>query len=86
MGKTLSIGQNIQAEDLETKLKETTSLSEDQIKEIVPVILSSISEIQKLEEQKTESTTKENLLKLNQSIKNDSNVSIDMKTNKGTII
>ena len=86
MGKTLSIGQDIQAEDLETKLKKATSLSEDQIKEIVPVILSSISEIQKLEEQKAESTTKENLLELNQSITNDSNVSINMKNNKGTVI
>ena len=86
MGNTLSIKQSIKAEDLETKLKKATSLSEDQIKEIVPVVLSSISEIKKLEVQKTESTTKENLLELNQSITNDSNVSIDMKNNKGTVI
>ena len=51
MGNTLSIKQSIKAEDLETKLKKATSLSDDQIKEIIPVVLNSISAIQKLEEE-----------------------------------
>ena len=50
------INNNIQAEDLESKLKETTSLTEQQIQEIVPVILNTLSEIKEMENKKAEDT------------------------------
>ena len=87
MGKTLSIDNNIKAEDLKLKLKESTSFSEEQIKEIVPVILNTLSEIKEIENSKAENTTKQNLKNLSQSIENSTNisnnqnVSIDMKNN-----
>ena len=85
MPSTLSIDNNIQVGDLKEKLKET-NLSDDQIKEIIPVILSTLSEIKKIENSKTEISTRSNLNQLSQSIQNDNNVSIDMKNNKWTVI
>ena len=81
MSNTLSIENNIKAEDLKAKLKET-NLSEDQIQEVIPVILKTLSEVKEIENKKTEDTTKEDLSNLTQSIENNSNVSIDMKNNK----
>ena len=68
--------------DLELKLKEATSLSEEQIQEIVPVILNTLKEIQNLEKQKTENATKNDLKSLSQAIENDSDVKIEMTNNK----
>ena len=85
MSNTLSIENNIKAEDLKAKLKET-NLSEDQIQEVIPVILKTLSEVKEIENKKTEDTTKEDLSNLTQSIENNSNVSIDMKNNKWTVI
>jgi hypothetical protein len=82
MPSTLSIDNNIQVEDLKEKLK-ATNLSKDQIEEIIPVILNTLSEIKEIENNKTEISTKSNLNQLSQSIKNNNeNVSIDMKNNK----
>ena len=78
----ISINDNIQADDLELKLKESTSLSEDQIKEIIPVILGTLSEIKDLEKVKSEVSTKQALSSLTQSIENNADVSINMKNNK----
>ena len=78
----ISINDNIQADDLELKLKESTSLSEDQIKEIIPVILGTLSEIKDLEKVKSEVSTKQALSSLTQSIENNTDVSINMKNNK----
>ena len=86
MPSTLSIDNNIQVEDLKEKLK-ATNLSKDQIEEIIPVILNTLSEIKEIENNKTEISTKSNLNQLSQSIKNNNeNVSIDMKNNKWTVI
>ena len=82
----ISINNNIQAEDLESKLKETTSLTEQQIQEIVPVILDTLSEIREMERKRAEDTTKEDLSNLTQAIESNSDVSINMKNNKGTVI
>ena len=82
----ISINDNIQADDLELKLKESTSLSEDQIKEIIPVILGTLSEIKDLEKVKSEVSTKQALSSLTQSIENNTDVSINMKNNKWTVI
>ena len=76
---------NIETE-LQEKLK-ATSLSESEIKEIIPEILKLTNEIKEdVENNQTESTTKNFLLDLRQDVTNNSNVSIDIKRNKWTII
>ena len=68
--------------DLEQKLK-ATSLSENEIKEIVPEILKLISLKENVENKQMESSTQNFLLDLRQDITNNSNnVSIDIKNNK----
>ena len=78
----LNLENGIKKKDLELKLKEATSLSEEQIQEIVPVILNTLKEIQNLEKQKTENATKNDLKSLSQAIENDSDVKIEMTNNK----
>ena len=82
----LNLENGIKKKDLELRLKEATSLSEEQIQEIVPVILNTLKEIQNLEKQKTENATKNDLKSLSQAIENDSDVKIEMTNNKWTVI
>ena len=81
MGKTTIDNSTIKT-DLEQKLK-ATSLSENEIKEIVPEILKLISLKENVENKQMESSTQNFLLDLRQDITNNSNnVSIDIKNNK----
>ena len=85
MGKTTIDNSTIKT-DLEQKLK-ATSLSENEIKEIVPEILKLISLKENVENKQMESSTQNFLLDLRQDITNNSNnVSIDIKNNKWTVI
>ena len=80
-----NIDNNSIKSNLEQKLK-ATNLSENEIKEIVPEILKLIDLKENVENNQTESTTQNFLLDLRQDITNNSNVSIDIKRNKWTVI
>ena len=84
----LNLKDDIREKDLELKLKESTSLSEDQIKEIVPVILTTLKEVHSLEEQRAENATKIDLENLHQdiNINNKSDVKVSLKNNEWTVI
>ncbi|MBR7037154.1 hypothetical protein IKI14_07500 [bacterium] len=77
---TIDNSNNIEAE-LQKQLKET-SLSENEINEIVPKILELINLKENIENKQTETSTQNFLLDLRQDITNNSNVAIDIKKNK----
>ena len=81
---TIDNSNNIEAE-LQKQLKET-SLSENEINEIVPKILELINLKENIENKQTETSTQNFLLDLRQDITNNSNVAIDIKKNKWTVI
>ena len=82
---TIDNNTNIEA-TLQEKLK-ASNLSEKEIKEIIPEILKLTNKIKEdVENSQTETTTKNFLLDLRQDVTNNSNVSIDIKRNKWTVI
>ena len=82
---TIDNNTNIEAA-LQEKLK-ASNLSEKEIKEIIPEILKLTNKIKEdVENSQTETTTKNFLLDLRQDVTNNSNVSIDIKRNKWTVI
>ena len=71
--------------DLEQKLREA-NLEEKEIQEIVPEILKLIDLKKDVEKEETETSTQNFLLDLRQNVTNNSDVSIDIKRNKWTVI
>ena len=82
MSENISINKDAKTEELKLMLKET-NLSNEQINEIIPVILNTLSKIKEMETKKTESDTTEALSNLNQTIKN--NISVNVEDNDWTV-
>ncbi len=82
---TIDNSNNIETK-LQKQLKETSLLSDNEINEIVPKILELINLKENIENKQTETSTQNFLLDLRQDITNNSNVAIDIKKNKWTVI